>query len=226
MTEASHLLQLLQTLTSSLDSHTSLEETHQRLTFAARDLVGGADQASLTVWHAGAEVPTTAAATCPLVWKLDELQYELKEGPCYGAVTDADLSVSADLARDERWPRYASRAVALGMRSQVSIRLRSETVVAGLNLYAAQPDAFAMSLPAVRLVRSHALVVLGYSQHLEALTNGLATRTLVGQAVGILMERHRLSQAHALDRLRRLSQHTNTKLHDVASSIVHPEAVG
>lgn len=226
MTETSHLLQLVQTLTASLDSSAAMQETRQRLTYAARDVVEGTDHASLTVRHPSSDSLETSAATDPVVRQLDEVQYALREGPCYDAVTDAELLVSRDLTEDERWPRYASRAVELGVRSQLSIRLPSDTVVAGLNFYAAQPDAFAASLPAVQLVASHARVVFGYAQHLEAVSCGLATRTVIGQAVGILMERHGLGNADALRRLEDLSQSSNIELCDVASSIVRPMAAG
>ena len=48
----------------------------------------------------------------------------------------------------------------------------------------------------------------------------LATREIIGQAQGILMERDRLSPDQAFDILRRASQHLNLKLRDVAQNLV------
>jgi AmiR/NasT family two-component response regulator len=45
---------------------------------------------------------------------------------------------------------------------------------------------------------------------------GLASREEVGRAVGILMERHRLTSAAAFDRLVETSQRTHRKVRDVA----------
>ncbi|MCF6506874.1 ANTAR domain-containing protein [Blastococcus sp. MG754426] len=40
-------------------------------------------------------------------------------------------------------------------------------------------------------------------------------------AMGILMERHRMTQAQAFDHLRDLSQRRNVKLRDVAEQIIY-----
>jgi AmiR/NasT family two-component response regulator len=48
----------------------------------------------------------------------------------------------------------------------------------------------------------------------------LATREIIGQAQGILMERERISADQAFDVLRRASQHLNVKLRDVAQDLV------
>ncbi len=48
----------------------------------------------------------------------------------------------------------------------------------------------------------------------------LATREVIGQAQGILMEREHLSSDESFDILRRASQHLNLKLRDVAQNLV------
>lgn len=53
------------------------------------------------------------------------------------------------------------------------------------------------------------------------LEQALKARTVIGQAQGILMERHRLTAAQAFDRLRVTSEHLNRKLRDVAADLVH-----
>ena len=50
----------------------------------------------------------------------------------------------------------------------------------------------------------------------------LTGRDLIGQAKGILMERHGISADAAFDRLVRISQTTNTKLHEVAALVAAP----
>ena len=52
----------------------------------------------------------------------------------------------------------------------------------------------------------------------------METRQLIGQAVGLLMVRQDMSEADALDALRRASQRLNIKLRQLAESIVHPPA--
>ncbi|MEU7524156.1 ATP-binding protein [Saccharothrix sp. NPDC042600] len=55
----------------------------------------------------------------------------------------------------------------------------------------------------------------------DQLRTAVASHRLVGQAVGILMERHGLTASTAFDRLRTASQHRNVKLRDVAEHVVH-----
>ncbi len=55
---------------------------------------------------------------------------------------------------------------------------------------------------------------------IENLKRGLLTRTVIGQAQGMLMERHRISGEEAFERLRICSQLLNRKLRDVARELV------
>jgi AmiR/NasT family two-component response regulator len=48
----------------------------------------------------------------------------------------------------------------------------------------------------------------------------LTTRTVIGQAQGVLMARQEINEAEAFDVLRRASQRTNRKLRDIAADIV------
>ncbi|MET8360546.1 ANTAR domain-containing protein [Micromonospora sp. NPDC005171] len=58
------------------------------------------------------------------------------------------------------------------------------------------------------------------AQRQQQLTQAVATRDLIGQAKGILMERHKLTGDQAFGLLLRVSQHTNTKLGEVAAYLV------
>jgi AmiR/NasT family two-component response regulator len=53
--------------------------------------------------------------------------------------------------------------------------------------------------------------------HLRA---ALVHRTDIGMAMGLLMERFSLDQAAAFAMLRRISQHENRKLHEIAAELV------
>jgi AmiR/NasT family two-component response regulator len=54
----------------------------------------------------------------------------------------------------------------------------------------------------------------------ESLHHALATREIIGEAMGILMERERITAERAFDVLRRASQHLNIKLREVAQNLV------
>ncbi len=51
----------------------------------------------------------TVAATDPLAEQMDALQYELREGPCYAAVTDDRFVLVNDIAAASDYPRYAAK---------------------------------------------------------------------------------------------------------------------
>ncbi|MGW5050334.1 ATP-binding protein [Actinokineospora sp. NPDC004072] len=54
----------------------------------------------------------------------------------------------------------------------------------------------------------------------DNLRAAIASHRFIGQAVGILMERHRLTAAAAFDRLREASQRRNVKLRDLADQVI------
>ena len=55
---------------------------------------------------------------------------------------------------------------------------------------------------------------------IDGLRQALETRTVIGQAVGILMHREALTADAAFAQLVELSSHTNTKVRDVAHDVV------
>ncbi|MDQ0745124.1 response regulator NasT [Clavibacter sp. B3I6] len=74
-------------------------------------------------------------------------------------------------------------------------------------------------------VAVHARVALAAWDATEELERGLAARTLVGQAQGILMERFSLDADRAFQVLRRYSQDGNVKLAEVARRVVETRAL-
>jgi AmiR/NasT family two-component response regulator len=91
----------------------------------------------------------------------------------------------------------------------------------GFNLYSNQPHQITMETRQLAsLFANMAAVALGWTRQEESLNQALVTRNLVGQAVGIVVERYRLDSERAFSFLVRTSQTTNTKLRDVAAGIV------
>ncbi len=175
----------------------------------------------------------TPAQTHPAVAELDALQSELGGGPCVDAIAEHETFYAEDLSHEDRWPTFARRAVEHGMMSLLSFRLfieESETgerTMGALNLYSRQRAAFDETAREVGVIlASHASVALAAAQalahekdHVAHLDQALASRDVIGQAKGILMERERLSADQAFDLLRRASQHLNIKLRDVADRV-------
>ncbi len=64
-------------------------------------------------------------------------------------------------------------------------------------------------------------VAMGWARQDQTLTEALATRDTIGQAVGIVMERYKLDSDRAFAFLTRLSQTSNTKLNVIAARLVN-----
>lgn len=68
---------------------------------------------------------------------------------------------------------------------------------------------------------SHEAVALAQAQKLNHLGRALASRDLIGQAKGVLMERYKITADQALALLARASQDTNRNLTEVAEHLTH-----
>jgi AmiR/NasT family two-component response regulator len=119
----------------------------------------------------------------------------------------------------------------LGLRSMLSFRMNVDPagVIAGLNLYADETDAFDdHDLAEGLLLTTHAAQAVA-AAHLrdrsENLQRALDSNRDIGTATGVLMGLHRLSREQAFDLLRIASQNTNRKLHDVALDVIESGAV-
>ncbi|WP_238163559.1 GAF and ANTAR domain-containing protein [Kribbella capetownensis] len=90
-----------------------------------------------------------------------------------------------------------------------------------LSLYNTQSKAFTVDDEAsLHILARHASVAVATARHEVAMVQAVDARKLVGQAMGILMERFDITADQAFAVLRRYSQDTNTKLRDVAHQLV------
>lgn len=198
-----------------------LDAALDSIIYAARASLPGVNHVGVSLSHRDGKVETVAA-TDQLVWDLDNLQHELGEGPCLDAIWQTPV-VRVDNARhDQRWPRYIPRAVERGVRSQLALRLYADDdTIGGLNLFSTETDSIPAEVQeAAELFATHAALALGRVRHEEDLNSALLTRKVIGQAVGIVMERYALNEERAFQYLARVSQQSNVKLRDVAAELV------
>ncbi len=191
---------------------------------AAVFVVPGAQHASITttdddrLW--------TAACTDPDARAWDQVQYEVRQGPCLDALTAADVVVCQDVGTDGRWPALQARMDAAGgVCSVLSVRLfLQQDTLGSLTLYSAEPAAFTGEGYAVAAVFAvHAAVAIEAARDRFKAANlqtALDSSRQIGAAVGILMARENLTDDAAFQRLRRASQNGNRKLRDVADDVV------
>ena len=199
---------------------------HDMAVLAAR-LIGADLSCGMTMRSSGR--PVTVACSDPVAATVDAVQYELDNGPCLHAMRDGHVVRIEDTAAKARWPEFERRAASHGIRSCLALPLRSQgRRVGALNLYARHAAAFgaaearraadfaenasgALTL-AIRLASHVALI--------EQLRSSLVSRTLIDQALGIVMARENCNQARAFAILRSASQNSNVKLRDIASAII------
>jgi GAF domain-containing protein len=198
-----------------------------RVTHVAVAVVPACDGASLTMRRAG--VPDAPAASGDWALGLDELQFAEQEGPCLDCLREGSVLRSRDLAADERFPSYGPRAAERGARSTLSLPLAADgRTVGALNLYSRQVDAFDRdALGLGELLAAHAALAvqaaMAYysSRDLAAqMRSAMASRALIEQAKGVLVEREGISPERAFDRLVEQSQTSNRKLRDNAALLV------
>lgn len=197
-----------------------LDGTLHQITTAAVQVLPDVHHASITIRHADGRLETSAP-TDKFLCELDQHQYELRQGPCYTAATQAGHEISVNLAADERYPDYGPIAQAVGIRAQAGIRLFDAPKAAGaLNLYSTKVGAFADVESFATLFAHQAATAVSYASEVQNLKEAVQTRTLIGQAVGIVMERYGLTDDRSFAFLARLSQARNVKLRLVAQELV------
>lgn len=202
----------------------TVDERLEQLTRAAVDNVPGADYVVLTMRERGGGL-ASRAPTSPAVAELDKLQVALNEGPCVDAIavgTSTLVEVTDFAAEGHRWPRFAPAAAGRGISSLLAYAMAPEGAVPGaVNFYSRTREGFdqAAKMIAGAFAMQAAIAVYGATR-IADLERAVQTRDTIGQAKGILMERHRVDQEKAFAMLVRASQDTNMKLVDVARWLV------
>jgi hypothetical protein len=213
--------EVMSEVAAALQSPMDLDETLQLITRSAADTIPGIIEASISITTKDRRIETLAP-TGPIVTRADHLQYELGEGPCLDAALDDPIVAVNDLATDPRWPDFGPKAAALGFGSQVAFQFRAEPHVRGaLNLYALEPNSIDHdSIQLGSMFAGQIAVAMGWARQDQTMNEALVTRNVIGQAVGIVMERYQLDSDRAFAFLVRLSQTRNTKLRTVATALV------
>ncbi|WP_350281602.1 GAF and ANTAR domain-containing protein [Kribbella sp. HUAS MG21] len=162
------------------------------------------------------------AATDPVVAEIYAFQICGGEGPLSESMREHSTVLVRDTTTDDRWPDWAGKVRELGVCSVLDVPLTtSDGTVGVLGLYSAQPDAFGPDEEAIaHILARHASIAVASARREDHLAQAVDARKLVGQAMGILMERYNLDGDRAFAVLRRYSQNTNTKLRDVAQQLI------
>lgn len=204
-----------------------LEDVLQRLVEIAKDALPGADEVSTTLLRG--EKAWTAAYTGQLALDADEMQYERGYGPCMDAGRTGTVLLIEDMREEKRWPGYTAHVVSRGVLSSLSVPLPIQTdVIGALNCYSRTAATFSEQAVAMaEEVAGHVAVAVGnavaYTEAatlVEQMRAAMASRSVIDQAMGIVMAQNRCDAAAAFTILTRASQNRNVKLREIARSTV------
>jgi GAF domain-containing protein len=172
------------------------------------------------------------AGTDPTVAEMFRMQLDSGRGPLLTALQEQVTILVRDTATDERWPDWAARIIGFGVRSSLIVPLATGggpsgrpasagSTVGVLSLYSDAPNWFSVDDEAIAdVLARHASVAVATARRDETMARAVDARKLVGQAMGILMERFDLDSDQAFTVLKRYSQEHNVKLREVAQYLI------
>lgn len=205
----------------------SVEELLGRVVHLAAATVPSAHSVSMSV--ARDSRVYTANSSGPEALDLDQAQYDEGSGPCLEAIKSTQQLEADFRQKRERWPLLSARAADLGVRRVLSTPLTARDRTFGaLNIYSESDSSFsdaekrvaALFTDQAGVLLANAFRLLGSVEVGEQLRAALASREIIGEAKGILMQQQTCSRDEAFDILRRASQRENRKLRDLAESLV------
>lgn len=216
--DVSRLLSQMARELADLETHAG---TVEAVTRYARTAVAADDAGVMLVVGRGRV--ETPAGTSEDVDRAHQLQSELDEGPCLDSVKGGDaVYLVNDIAGDQRWPRWGPAAAELGYRSTIGAAMETATRrIGSLNLYSRRAGTFTHDdVEVASLLASHATVALAAAATEQQLRAAVESRTIIGQAQGIVMHAFDLDASRAFAYLTRLSQTQNVRLSQVAEQII------
>ncbi|RRQ25281.1 ANTAR domain-containing protein [Rhodococcus sp. Eu-32] len=210
----------------------SPDQVLQDATFGAVQFVPAVDHAGVTLIRrrGGHRTVRSAAATGDIPKLLDALQEELDDGPCLRSAREHDTVRVTDFGHEKRWPSFARAVVdRTPVRSSLSIRLYTDHDELGaLNVYSERVDGFGDdAADQLFALAAHTAVALSSARRSEQFHSALASRDLIGQAKGMIMERYNIGSTQAFTLLSKLSQDSNTPVTHLARQLIdaqHPDA--
>jgi len=218
----------LRTLSRLLLAEETLDATLSRVAGLACRTLGSCDIASVTMINGGR--PSTPVQTDPLAKELDTVQYSSDHGPCLEAYSVHGVVRATVPACADRWPQFTDAAQKAGVRSVLAVPLMvNDQPFGALNLYSQTTDDFHDEDEETAVLFSEQAAVACANAEIywrthnltHHLREALESRDVIGQAKGILMARRGITSDAAFDALRRVSQHRNIKLREIAEQVVY-----
>jgi GAF domain-containing protein len=195
---------------------------------AAAGAVESAHSCGVTV-QATSTSPVMGATTDDFAQRMDDIQYAVNDGPCLTCLREGDPVLVADIRTDVRWPAFARRGTQEGAGASLSVPLSVDgRTVGALNLYTRTAHSLGdvdQARAAQFAAQASGAVALGLrlaerEERDRNLETALRSRSIIDQAMGVIMAQARISADEAFEILRRRSQAANIKLRDIAASVI------
>lgn len=187
--------------------------------------VTGSRYAGITLAEKNKSVSSVVAThRYPMV--LDAIQNLCGEGPCLAAAWEHHIMHIPDLNAEQRWLCYRRLAIEqTPVRSILSFELFVDgSSMSALNFYADRPHAFSgESVELGTVYATHIALAWSMMRRQDQFRSALASRDIIGQAKGVVMERFNLDAVEAFELLTRLSQQSNIRLVEIAAALIDSE---
>lgn len=143
----------------------------------------------------------------------DQRQCDLAAGPAMDALRERVTVTSSDLAAESRWAPWTTSDAAGPIGAALSVPLNPDRGLGALTFYSSGPRPFSTEdIEHAETVAAQVCLTLRHRVAVDNLIRAMESRTIIGQAQGILMERFHISAADAFAALTRYSQHHNIKV--------------
>lgn len=209
-----------------LGEDTSTESVLRRMTTALTAGVPGCSGASAEHWH---DHRVLVSGSHSQLIMLVEGERELGEGPSVEARLSGGRATVADVLKEPRWPHYDALASRWGVRSVLVVPVEVPPALLLIGLYSVRPGAFSpqgahaladMLVEQVGVAMSNMWEFEEVRTDAAQLQEALAGRSVIDQAKGIIMQTSGCTAEEAFEELRRISQHHQVKVADLARLLV------
>jgi GAF domain-containing protein len=176
----------------------------------------------------GGQLIVVGSDECALA--LGKIDWTHREGPHLAVVTTGRPAYSPDLAREGRWSAFAIEARARNICCALSVPIQGPADVMGvLSLYTTRAHAYdeetqRQAQGMVDNIAGAITITLRLAEQIrlnDDLRLALVSRSIIDQAIGVIMAENRCDREVAFDILRRASQNRNVKLREVAAHVVY-----
>lgn len=169
------------------------------------------------------------ATTDEFARRMDDVQYAVDDGPCLTCLRTGVPVLVDDIRTERRWPAFARRGTQEGAGASLSVPLSvADHTVGALNLYSrtanalTEADRTRASQFAAQAAGAVALALRlaereDRERHLET---ALRSRSVIDQAMGVLIGQAGITAGEAFQVLRLRSQARNVKLRDIAAEVI------